>query len=257
MGNNKGHDVAVTLSTLFFHLGEHISNDLATIILGDVPPIILGNVEELRQERSSFYLIILRETKEDASVQCKEIVNRCLSKETELINEIVTEIHHKLGVSLSNTPPPLIGMYRDIRFITSWLTDGSSHTADILTIWGMGGTGKTSLAEHLFRLHSHEFQRSSFIADISRKCAEKSGGLLDLQNQICHDISKTSSIQVHNVSAYTSQIENAIARRKLTGLGSIYEQFRSLCGLLELPILENRQKNDYHGNRNCGVLILN
>ncbi|KAJ9558527.1 hypothetical protein OSB04_013141 [Centaurea solstitialis] len=136
-------------------------------------------------------------------------------KETELIDEIVTGIHRRLGVPLSSTLPPLIGMHYDINFITSWLNDGSSHTGDILTIWGMGGIGKTSLAEYVFRLHSHEFQRSSFIADISRKCAEKSGALLDLQKQMCHDILKTSSVQVHHVSTYTSQIENAITRTKV------------------------------------------
>ncbi|KAJ9558692.1 hypothetical protein OSB04_013306 [Centaurea solstitialis] len=136
-------------------------------------------------------------------------------KETELIDKIVADIHRKLGAPLNNTLPPLIGMYYDIDFITSWLNDGSSHSGDILTIWGMGGIGKTSLAEYVFRLHSHEFQRSSFVADISRKCAEKSGALLDLQKQIYYDISKTSLVQVHRVSTYTSQIENAIARTKV------------------------------------------
>ncbi|KAJ9558662.1 hypothetical protein OSB04_013276 [Centaurea solstitialis] len=136
-------------------------------------------------------------------------------KETELIGKIVTNIHRKLGVSLSITLPSLIGMYDDINFITSWLKDGSSHIADILTIWGLSGIGKTSLAEYVFKLYGHEFQRSSFIVDVSRKCAEKSSGLLDLQKQICHDISKIGSIQGHHVSAYTSQIENALARTKV------------------------------------------
>ncbi|KAJ9535123.1 LOW QUALITY PROTEIN: hypothetical protein OSB04_un001799 [Centaurea solstitialis] len=135
-------------------------------------------------------------------------------KETELIDKIVADIHRKLGVPLNNTLPPLIGMYYDIDFITSWLNDGSSHTGDILTIWGMGGIGKTSLAEYVFRLHSHEFQRSSFVADI-RNVLKKSGALLDLQKQIYYDISKTSLVQVHRVSTYTSQIENAIARTKV------------------------------------------
>ncbi|GKC87805.1 Toll/interleukin-1 receptor domain-containing protein, partial [Tanacetum coccineum] len=70
--------------------------------------------------------------------------------ETDFIEEIVTNVYHQLGVLLRSTlpqDPQLIGIDKSIRFISSWLQDGSENTADILTILGMGGIGKTSLAE--------------------------------------------------------------------------------------------------------------
>ncbi|GJV21937.1 Toll/interleukin-1 receptor domain-containing protein [Tanacetum coccineum] len=79
----------------------------------------------------------------------------------------------------------------------------------------MGGIGKTSLAKRVYKLHCHEFNRSSFVENISRRCVEKTNGLLDVQKQLCHDISKASSIPVHDVSVYTSTIENALARKKV------------------------------------------
>ncbi|KAI3683220.1 hypothetical protein L1987_83720 [Smallanthus sonchifolius] len=80
-----------------------------------------------------------------ADLKGKDVKDR---KETELIAEVVTDIHRRLGVPLSITLPPLIGMDDDIKFITSWLMDGSCHTADILTIVGMGGLGRHLMREH-------------------------------------------------------------------------------------------------------------
>nr|GEW59067.1 Toll/interleukin-1 receptor (TIR) domain-containing protein [Tanacetum cinerariifolium] len=113
--------------------------------------------------------------------------------ETVFIEEIVTNVYHQFGVLLRSTlpqDPQLIGVDDSIHFLSSWLQ------------LGMGGIGKTSLANHVYKLHCHEFNRSSFVGNISRRCVEQSNGLLDVQKQLCDDISKASSIPVHDVSVY-------------------------------------------------------
>ncbi|CAH1440828.1 unnamed protein product [Lactuca virosa] len=149
---------------------------------------------------------------EVADLKGKDVTGRL---ETEFIEEIVKDIHRRLHAPLRNAQQLFIGMDYHINFVTSWLKDGSSHTVDILTISGIGGIGKTSLAKHVYGLYSHEFHKSSYIEDISRRCDGKYNGLLDIQKQLCGDIAKTSSIQVYDVSKYTSMIENAIARKKV------------------------------------------
>ncbi|GKA95730.1 TMV resistance protein N-like protein, partial [Tanacetum coccineum] len=64
-------------------------------------------------------------------------------------------------------------MLSSINTITSWLKDGSTHTADILTIWGMACIEKTSLAKYIYQRHYCDFARSNFIEDIERRCTLK------------------------------------------------------------------------------------
>ncbi|CAH1441371.1 unnamed protein product [Lactuca virosa] len=134
--------------------------------------------------------------------------------ETEFIEEIVKDVYYRLQVPLRNPLPLLIGMDHSIKFVTSWL-DESSYTTDVLTILGMGGIGKTSLAKYVYGLHCRKFKRSSYIGNISRRCEESFIGLLGLQKQLYDDISRTSSIEVHDVSIYTSKIENVVSRKKV------------------------------------------
>ncbi|KAL4581131.1 hypothetical protein LXL04_017340 [Taraxacum kok-saghyz] len=135
--------------------------------------------------------------------------------ETKFIEEIVMDVHCRIHLPLRSAQPLLFGMDNHINFITSWLKDASSHSVDILTISGMGGIGKTHLARHVYERQCREFYTSSYIENISRRCDGKFDGLLDVQKQLCDEISKTSSIKVHDVSIYTSKIENAIARKRV------------------------------------------
>ncbi|KAJ9558683.1 hypothetical protein OSB04_013297 [Centaurea solstitialis] len=154
-------------------------------------------------------------------------------QETKFIDEIVKDIYQRLGVLLKATMPLLYGMESDVSTITSWLKDGSSHTVDILTILGLSGIGKTTLARHVHEAHRYLFDRSSFIKGVNEKCSRQVDGLLDLQKQLAQDISKTSPIQIHDVLQYTSLIENILAHQKvfivLDDISSL-EQLDALLG---------------------------
>nr|ACY69610.1 TIR-NBS-LRR resistance-like protein RGC151 [Helianthus annuus] len=134
-------------------------------------------------------------------------------RETKLIEEIVKDISSRLELHKRSDIPKLIGMESSVRTITSFLNDASSHTTDVLTIFGMAGIGKTHLADYIFKSHYLEFESSCFLEDIERRCTSQKR-LLKLQKQLLKDIQATSWMDIDNVKAATSKIENSLFRKR-------------------------------------------
>ncbi|CAH1433279.1 unnamed protein product [Lactuca virosa] len=148
---------------------------------------------------------------EIADLKGKDATGR---RETVVIEEVVKEISTRLELHLQRRIPHLIGMDDSIDTISSWLKRGSSEAAEILTIWGMPGIGKTTLAKHMYMLHCHEFERSSFVEGIGRICAQQTCWQLDLQKQLLGDILKKRNIEEHDADRCTSKVEKALSRKK-------------------------------------------
>ncbi|KAM0052474.1 putative P-loop containing nucleoside triphosphate hydrolase, leucine-rich repeat domain superfamily [Helianthus debilis subsp. tardiflorus] len=152
--------------------------------------------------------------------------------ETILIEEIVKEISSRLDLHKRSEIPKLFGMEWSVRNITSFLKDGSGQRAEILTIWGMPGIGKTYLANYVFQLHYLDFERSCFLEDIERRCTQPNG-LLDLQKQLLKDIQARSWMDIDNVNEATLKIEKSLfMNRTLLVLDGIskFEQLDVLIG---------------------------
>ncbi|GKA78231.1 Toll/interleukin-1 receptor domain-containing protein, partial [Tanacetum coccineum] len=93
---------------------------------------------------------------------------RMENEETDFIEDIGTNVYHQLGVLLRSTlpqDPQLIGIDKFIRFISSWLQDGSENTADeSSTIMGKGNLLGLSLD---MRMLEKEKLRGSILQSIS------------------------------------------------------------------------------------------
>ncbi|XP_023738533.1 disease resistance protein RPP4-like [Lactuca sativa] len=135
-------------------------------------------------------------------------------RETEVTEEFVNQISNRLELYLKRRIRHLIGMEDSIYTISSWLRRASYEAAEILTICGMPGIGKTTFAKQMYMPHYHEFERNSFVKGIGRRCAQQTCLLLDLQKHLLGDILKKRKIEENNAEFCTSKVEKALTRKK-------------------------------------------
>ncbi|KAJ0809845.1 putative TIR domain, P-loop containing nucleoside triphosphate hydrolase [Helianthus annuus] len=181
--------------------------------------------------------------------------------ETEFIEDVVADIRRRLVAPLRDTPSLLIGVDHYINVITSWLKDGSCHTADILTIVGIGGIGKTSLAKCVFQLHSSKFHKSSFIEGINTRCNDHSYELPNLQKQLHKVISKRTPLQVDDVSKKVFIVLDDIGNLKqlddLLGNKGLYPGSKIIVTAKDSSFTEKCSLNNPQVQPNHRKIVLN
>ena len=99
------------------------------------------------------------------------------SPESKLVEEVVEAIMKELSrpVIPDDDFKGLVGMQEHYRKIESLLSIDSSKVR-ILSIWGMGGIGKTTIADAVFTRLSKQFESSYFLKNVR----EESEKLMDI-----------------------------------------------------------------------------
>ncbi|KAK4476797.1 hypothetical protein RD792_015957 [Penstemon davidsonii] len=139
--------------------------------------------------------------------------NQADGYESKFIKEIVKEVGRKLSRTVLDVALYPIGLDSRIKEIDSWLQDGSAEVG-ILTISGMGGIGKTTIAKTAYNLNFDKFSGSSFLADV-RKASEHHNGLVRLQRQLLSNILGKRVEKIHNLDSGIIKIQEAVCCRKV------------------------------------------
>ncbi|XP_065865755.1 disease resistance protein RPV1-like [Euphorbia lathyris] len=152
--------------------------------------------------------------------------------ESQFIKNLVREVENKLSRTVLNVAPHLIGIDSRITRINRWLHEESDE-AEIATIYGIGGIGKTTIAKTVYNMNFNRFDANSFLAGV-KETSEQPQGLVRLQRQLLSHLVKGKTSKIYNVDEGIIRIRDALwGKRVLLVLDDVDEldQFDAIVGM--------------------------
>ncbi|XP_021811458.1 TMV resistance protein N-like [Prunus avium] len=118
--------------------------------------------------------------------------------EADFVEEVVQDVLTKLNRESSSDLKGLVGIEKKIEKIESLLCLDSPGVCCV-GIWGMGGIGKTTLADAVFHRQSSKFEVCCFLANV-RENSEQTNGLHQLRNKLVGEILKDEDVNIDTPS---------------------------------------------------------
>jgi len=146
------------------------------------------------------------------------------------VEEIVKSVLAKLDRVLSITKFP-VGLESHVKNVIR-LFENQPTEFCMIWIWGIGGSGKTTLAKAIYNQIPYTFGGKSFIQDIREVCETDGRGLVHLQEQLLSDVLKTKwKIERGEMEETMNEIRHS-GKRLFIVLDDVNEidQLKQLCG---------------------------
>ncbi|BAT97020.1 hypothetical protein LR48_Vigan11g145600 [Vigna angularis] len=156
---------------------------------------------------------------------------RNFRNEAELVRQIVDRVQKLLDYEVLSITEYPVGLESRAQDVIGLIETRSTQVC-MIGIWGMGGSGKTTVAKAVYNQIHRRFMDKSFIENIRETCENHGRGYVPLQEQLLSNVLKTK-VEIHSVGMGTTMIESRLdGKTALIVLDDVneYNQLKAVCG---------------------------
>ncbi|XP_050286579.1 disease resistance protein RUN1-like isoform X3 [Quercus robur] len=150
-------------------------------------------------------------------------------KESTIIEDIVRKLIGGLHYSYS-VREDLVGIQSRVEEMENLYLSMGLNDVHFIGIWGMGGIGKTTIAQILYDRIRYHFAGSSFLENVRER--SRNDGLVSLQKQLLSDVLFEKNIDISNVQWGINLIRNRLCQKRVLVILDDVDQPKQLEALV-------------------------
>ncbi|KAL2334423.1 hypothetical protein Fmac_015636 [Flemingia macrophylla] len=133
--------------------------------------------------------------------------------EFEFIKKVTEEVSSKLNPHLLHIADYPVGLQARMQQIQQLMDASFDNKVTMIGIHGMGGIGKSTVARAIYNLKAHEFEASSFIANVRENSTKH--GLVHIQKTILSELVGERNIKLGDVYRGIPILQQRLCRKEV------------------------------------------